>query len=51
MSRSAKRTAERSRDFGQVVLEETARGAQMLEDRCLFGDDNGSKKEGKGVGC
>lgn len=50
MSLLAKRVAERSNDLGQVVSEETARGAQMLEDRCLFGDDNGSKKEGKGVG-
>ena len=50
MSRSAKRAAERSNDFGQVVSEETARGAQMLEERCLFDDDSGSKKEDKGVG-
>ena len=37
------RVAERSNDFGQVLSEETARGAQILEDCCLFDDDNGLK--------
>jgi len=50
MSRSAKREEESSIDFGQVVLEGTARGAQMLGGCCRFNDANGSKKEGKGVG-
>ena len=50
MSRSTKRVAERSNDFGQVMSEEIARGAQMLENCFLFDDDNGSRKEGKGAG-
>lgn len=50
MSRSAKREEESSIDFGQVVSEGNARGAQMLGCCCRFNDDNGSKKEGKGVG-
>ena len=44
------RVAVRSNDFGQVLSEEIARGAQILEDCCLFDDDNGSKKGGKGAG-
>jgi len=50
MSRSAKREEGRSNDFGQVVSEGTARGAQILEGCCRFNDDSGSKKEGRGVG-
>ena len=49
MSRSAKRE-ERSIDFGQVVSEGNARGAQMLEGCCRFDDGKGTKKEGNGVG-
>jgi len=50
ISRSAKRTAERSNDFGQVVSEGIARGAQILEGCCLVDGENGSKKEDKGAG-
>lgn len=51
MTGSVKRAAERSNDFGQEGSEEIARGAQMLEDCCLFGDGDGSKNEDKGAGC
>lgn len=44
------RVAERSNDFGQVLSEESARGAHILGGCCLFGGDNGLKKDGKGAG-